>query len=402
MQLKDVWDAVNGVREGRTVKQAMTERGERGMRIGDLTYSNQFLELGMLRGNQFTITLRNVKAESREKVDAILGSLRERGFINYYGMQRFGTSAITSHAIGLLMLQGKYKEACETLLSRRAGEHPDSAAARQAWLDRDDPVTALRLMPRRNVAERCLWEFWSKPTSHRSDYIGALASIPRNLRLIYVHAYQSYVWNVIASERIKICATEPIVGDLVYDKEQSEDASGEEEDEDDKPQTSRRGAPSRSAPVKVLTEADLPAYKLSDVILPLPGWDITLPEGVLLDKLKAVMALDGLDPLKMRRDQKWVLQRRLCRWELSLITKPPCREYSLAGSYRKILHVPGSLTWKHLRYDDPDVSLAVSDEDQILGLAKAPSEEDAQRGEHWAVQISLTLGTSAYATMALR
>lgn len=311
MQLKDLWETVNGIREGRTVKQATTERGERGMRIGDLTYSDQFLELGMLRGNQFTITLRNVKAESREKVDAILGSLRERGFINYYGMQRFGTSTITSHAIGLLILQGKYKEACETLLSRRAGEHPDSAAARQAWIDRDDPVTALRLMPRRNVAERCLWEFWSRPRSSRTDYIGALASIPRNLRLIYVHAYQSYVWNVIASERIKLSATDPIVGDLVYDVPQGgtegddDDVNGENDDDEARPAgRSHRGAPGRSVPVKVLTEADLSSYQLSDVILPLPGWDVTLPEGPLLDKLKAVMALDGLDPLQMRRDQK--------------------------------------------------------------------------------------------------
>jgi len=33
---------------------------------------------------------------------------------------------------------------------------------------------------------------------------------------MYAHAYQSYVWNLVSSERVKLSATEPLVGDLVY------------------------------------------------------------------------------------------------------------------------------------------------------------------------------------------
>lgn len=52
-----------------------------------------------------------------------------------------------------------------------------------------------------------------------------------------------------------------------------------------------------------------------------------------------------------------------------------------------------------LRYTDPDVPLAQSDEDQLLGY---DSPTPAPDGRFLALQIRLILGTAAYATMALR
>jgi tRNA pseudouridine13 synthase len=50
-------------------------------------------------------------------------------------------------------------------------------------------------------------------------------------------------------------------------------------------------------------------------------------------------------------------------------------------------------------YTDPDVSLAQSDEDKLLGFDPPADEKD---GKFMALQIHLTLGTASYATMALR
>jgi len=78
---------------------------------------------------------------------------------------------------------------------------------------------------------------------------------------------------------------------------------------------------------------------------------------------------------------------------------PSCRDYTLSGSYRNILHLPKELSWSVLRYTDPDVPLAQSDEDQLLGN-DSPAPDP--KGRFLALQIRLILGTAAYATMALR
>lgn len=47
---------------------------------------------------------------------------------------------------------------------------------------------------------------------------------------MYVHAYQSYVWNAIVSERIKTWgADKPVPGDLVLEQGIAEQAAGRDD-----------------------------------------------------------------------------------------------------------------------------------------------------------------------------
>jgi tRNA pseudouridine13 synthase len=64
-----------------------------------------------------------------------------------------------------------------------------------------------------------------------------------------------------------------------------------------------------------------------------------------------------------------------------------------------MMHLPKQLSWSVLRYTDPDVALAQADEDKLLGFDPPVITED---GKFMALQIEMTLGTAAYATMALR
>ncbi|KAF8640001.1 hypothetical protein AX17_001247 [Amanita inopinata Kibby_2008] len=384
--IDDVWRAANSIGSRKSAEVALRQRGERGIRIADLCYRRASLELGMLKGNSFVITLRNVKIQSTEALDQAMDSIKSKGFINYYGMQRFGTASVPTHTIGLALLRSEWQEAVSLILSLRPGEHPDIVAAREAWLKGGDLDKALELMPRRVVAERCILESFKKQKGDTRNAMGALSTIPRNLRLMYVHAYQSYVWNAIVSERIRTYGTQsPVIGDLVFELDQGQ-CTEVEDDPDEQLElesTSHRSSQKSRRPwvpprVKTLTEEDVKNYTIFDVIMPLPGTDVAYPGGELGEMYCEFLRMDGLDPDNFVRKQK---------------------EYTLRGSYRTILHLPKDLSWSVLKYTDPDVSLAQADEDKLLGFDPPAVEEN---GRFTALQINITLGTAAYATMALR
>lgn len=48
-----------------------------------------------------------------------------------------------------------------------------------------------------------------------TNYLTAVQAIPRNLRTMYIHAYQSYLWNSVASFRLRQSRSALLVGDLV-------------------------------------------------------------------------------------------------------------------------------------------------------------------------------------------
>jgi tRNA pseudouridine13 synthase len=56
--------------------------------------------------------------------------------------------------------------------------------------------------------------------------------------------------------------------------------------------------------VKELTEEDLPNYTIFDVVMPLPGWNIDYPGGKIGQLYRDAMLADGVNPDKMRREQK--------------------------------------------------------------------------------------------------
>ena len=75
----------------------------RNLCVGNFKYCKEPLKLGSLSGNHFVVTLRNVTGE-HDKIEEGLDSLKVNGFINYFGLQRFGTTSVPTHKIGVFVI----------------------------------------------------------------------------------------------------------------------------------------------------------------------------------------------------------------------------------------------------------------------------------------------------------
>ena len=73
-----------------------------------------------------------------------------------------------------------------------------------------------------------------KQKDNPNNYLNAIVCLPRNMRNLYLHAYQSYLWNTCASLRLKRLGYGLVIGDFIKkDKtEKIEEGNQDEVDED--------------------------------------------------------------------------------------------------------------------------------------------------------------------------
>lgn len=118
--------------------------------VGNFSFRADTLRLGSLLGNRFRIALRHIETDA-DTIDASLTSLRKNGFINYYGLQRFGNcAAIPTHRVGLALLRGDFGEAVELILKPRDGDVHFMQAVRDHWWKHRDAEAALKLLFKSN------------------------------------------------------------------------------------------------------------------------------------------------------------------------------------------------------------------------------------------------------------
>ncbi|XP_011514638.1 pseudouridylate synthase 7 homolog isoform X3 [Pan paniscus] len=182
-------------------------------KLGNFSYQKNPLKLGELQGNHFTVVLRNITGTD-DQVQQAMNSLKEIGFINYYGMQRFGTTAVPTYQVGRAILQNSWTEVMDLILKPRSGaEKGYLVKCREEWAKTKDPTAALRKLPVKRCVEGQLLRGLSK--YGMKNIVSAFGIIPRNNRLMYIHSYQSYVWNNMVSKRIEDYGLKPVPGDLV-------------------------------------------------------------------------------------------------------------------------------------------------------------------------------------------
>jgi tRNA pseudouridine13 synthase len=115
---------------------------------------------------------------------------------------------------------------------------------------------------------------------------------------MFVHAYQSLVFNHMTSARIKMHGLKVVLGDLVLLKNDNVEVDDTVEDAI----SNRRDV---KLEVKVVeTGQDLADYNIYDVVMTLPGHSVSYPTNEIGALYKEFMARDGCDPHAMKRDHK--------------------------------------------------------------------------------------------------
>ncbi|KAL2093854.1 hypothetical protein ACEWY4_011166 [Coilia grayii] len=318
------------------------------LKLGNFSYKKYPLKLGELRGNHFTVVLRNING-SEEQIQQAMTSLRDTGFINYYGMQRFGTTAVPTYQIGKAILQNNWTEVMDLILKPRPGaEKGYLVRCREEWAKSQDPEAALKKLPVKRCVEGQLLRGLSK--YGMKNIIHAFGMIPRNNRLMYIHSYQSFVWNSMVSRRVEAFGFKAVEGDLVL----------------------------KGGTAHVLTAEEAEKHSIHDVVMPLPGFDVIYPTHHVGKGYREMLTADNLDIDNMRHKIK---------------------DYSLAGAYRLILIRPRDVSWEVINYDDARVPLVHTDIEKLEGK---PAPVYLTEGKYRALRMEFSLPPSTYATMAIR
>jgi tRNA pseudouridine13 synthase len=162
------------------------------LELSDFEIKKERINLGDLKANRFEIVIRDI--DERERTEKNLERIGKEGFINYFGGQRFGLRKNT-HLVGKEIVRNSLKEAVWTYLAKEGKEREEARKFRENLRKTNDMRRGLKECPRNLKNEIILMNHLvTKP----NDYAGALRNIPKKFRRMFVHAYQSYLWNETA------------------------------------------------------------------------------------------------------------------------------------------------------------------------------------------------------------
>jgi len=187
--------------------------------IQDRFTSHRSLYIGAHTGNDFEIVVRDLEPpqeDVKERTDDIGKKIKEHGgFPNWFGVQRFGTIRPITHKIGKRIIDGKFEDAVKLYIANPfEGEDERCYEARERLENEWVYEEALDYYPDMLTFEKGIIRHLSK---NPGDYVGALKTLPHNLLMMFVHAYQSYLFNKIICLRMRkgFPVDDVLVGDIL-------------------------------------------------------------------------------------------------------------------------------------------------------------------------------------------
>ncbi|XP_006888247.1 PREDICTED: pseudouridylate synthase 7 homolog-like protein [Elephantulus edwardii] len=325
------------------------------MKMFNIRSVDDSLRLGQLKGNHFDIVIRTLKrknndsAHLEERILEAIENVKDKGFVNYYGPQRFGKGRkVHTDQIGLALLKSEMMKAVKLFLTPEDSDDPVNRA-KKYFLQTEDVKGTHSRMPEFKVRERAMLESLNRFGMTEEGCVQAWFSFPHSMRIFYIHAYSSKIWNEAASYRLATYGSRVVEGDLVC-------LDGNVDDE---------LLPNSKVHTVTKEEESTNAYGIHQVVLPVLGYNIQYPKNKVGEWYHEILSRDGL---------------QTCRF------KVPALKLNAPGCYRQILKYPHNLSYQ------------LKDEQDTAVKTKDPCISEAPLS----LLISFDLDSSCYATVCLR
>jgi tRNA pseudouridine13 synthase len=188
-----------------------------------LGYSNTKIKTGDIKGNKFSITVRDIRYNTIVKINEKIKSISLFGIPNYFDSQRFG-SVFKNEFIGKHLIKKNYEIAVKIFLTRYLKSENknikyEKRNIQRNWSKLENITVNNKIFA--NVIKEYL---------ETKNWIRAYKKIPKNLRELHVNAYLSYLWNECIKEVLRTCvngkkiySVKYAVGSLYFYKNLSEE-----------------------------------------------------------------------------------------------------------------------------------------------------------------------------------
>ena len=382
---------------GEIINLTKNKRWNKNIEISNFSFTDKELRLGQLKGNQFCVYFRFIEGLNNVKsdLDLITKSLNEKGFINYFGMQRFGVGNIPTHIIGKYVIKKMWKEAFINIIStekmfeamKAVGLSSRDIAKEIFDLeDKNKQMSILSdillVLPKFSIESKLLINY--KKTG-KNSFQSSFQSLSKQLQILYPHAYQSYIWNLTVSHRIKKYGRKLIIGDIVkkheslyQEKNQEEDCDVPDEENDDKKKSEKKEEKIDkifSDNFDFVTDDNINKYNFDDLVIPMVGYEVYYPKNDIKDFITELLNKDNLS---------------FKDFEYQAVN------FNSTGYFRKVIEKPlNELKYDIVQHDDPDVDLQTP-------YYNVESHPQPDGNKYTSMRLVFQLPQSTYATMLFR
>ena len=383
---------------GEIISMTKNKRWNKNIEISNFSFSDKELRLGQLKGNQFCVCFRFIEGlkDIKNDLDLITKSLNDKGFVNYFGMQRFGIGNIPTHIIGKCVIKKMWKEAFINIIST----DKMMEAMKQAGLETRDLYKEifdledknkqmsiisdiLLILPKFSTESKLLINY--KKTG-KNSFQSSFKSLSKQLQILYPHSYQSYIWNLTVSYRLKKYGRQLIIGDIVkkheslyQEKNQEEDCDIPDDDNEDKNKSEDNKIEKMDKiftdNFDYITEENINKFSFDDLVIPIVGYEIYYPKNDIKDYITELLKKDDLS---------------FKDFEYQAIN------FNATGYFRKVVEKPlNKLTYEIVQHDDPDDDLQTP----YYNIEPHPQPKGSK---YTSVRLIFQLPQSTYATMLFR